>query len=37
MWGNVYYASEHCAGVSQGHSIASGYIAAGKVAELLKG
>lgn len=36
MWGNVYYASEHCAGVSQGHSIASGYIAAGKVAELLK-
>lgn len=35
MWGNVYFASKHCAAVSQGHSIASGYIAAGKVIELL--
>ena len=35
MWGNVYYASQHCAGVSQGHSVTSGYIAAEKVIELL--
>lgn len=37
MWGNVYYASEHCAGVSQGYSIASGYIAAGEVIDKIKG
>ena len=37
MWGNVYYASAHCAGVSQGHSIASGYIAADKATELILG
>lgn len=37
MWGNVYYASAHCAGVSQGHSIASGMIAAEKAVELILG
>ena len=37
MWGNVYYASEHCAGVSQGQAVTSGYIAAEKVAEIIQG
>lgn len=35
MWGNVYYSTAHTIGVSQGHSVTSGYIAAGKVIELL--
>ena len=35
FWGNVYYQTDHTNALTQGYALTSGYIAAGKVIELL--